>query len=755
MGMVSFALATESMGTLVLSILLVLANMWLIQSGRFRPLPRWLANVITLLALVYYAMNFLGARDAPLLVVGRFLVALQIIKLFEQRANRDYGQLLVLSLLLMVAGAISTASLLFGVLFIAYLFLSLYCCLLFHLKTEADAAAAVVTVASKHVPAYTFRCDERRLSVSMRRVTILVSLAATVVGIAVFMMFPRGAGTQLFRPLQFHPSQALTGFSDQVSFQQVARITQNRQVVAHVKVWENGRPIEGTRTLYLRGLTVDVYGGDKGVAGTGPWQWSRSAQPYRSLEAGANGVATVNRTAPVQETRLQVTLQPTGSTALFFTGRPLSVSANIPLSLKFGVYDLSLAMRDPIYSPIEYTAVCATNLDTNVDATSISQPGLERFEQGDGPDSATMRATSQIDPRITEFARRPEVSGSNDLGPLVQQRHGTGPQPVDAQIAHHIERYLQEHFTYTLDLTDTRLLRDKDPLVGFLYDFKKGHCEYFAGAMTLLCQSLGMDARMVIGFKSDEYSSVGGYYIVRQSDAHTWVEVKTADGWKSYDPTSSRSQEPHEAGLIEQIKHLYDYFQFKWSTSVIAYDSSARDSFLTQLDIKLVGSAATGSSWLNTIRQWLPLNVYALFSQALSLVVLAMLLILVAAISWFLAERWRLRKRARRIGLGNMPVPEQTRLARQLGFYDDLLSLLTRHGINQPPDMTPMEFGRSLSYLPTQAYIMVQRLTAVFYRIRFGGLVLRPDRLRRLNTVIGQLSEILSQGDSRVLPEKE
>ena len=56
------------------------------------------------------------------------------------------------------------------------------------------------------------------------------------------------------------------------------------------------------------------------------------------------------------------------------------------------------------------------------------------------------------------------------------------------------------------NLTDTTLLNDEDPMVAFLYRFKRGHCEYFAGAMTLMCQSLGIPARMVIGFKCDEFN---------------------------------------------------------------------------------------------------------------------------------------------------------------------------------------------------------------------------------------------------------
>jgi transglutaminase-like putative cysteine protease len=112
---------------------------------------------------------------------------------------------------------------------------------------------------------------------------------------------------------------------------------------------------------------------------------------------------------------------------------------------------------------------------------------------------------------------------------------------VDDAIATNIENHLRSTFAYTLDLTDAKRIEGQDPMVAFLYDLKRGHCEYFAGAMTLLCQSLGMQARMVVGFKCDEYNPIVKQYVVRQAHAHAWVEVLLPDGhWKTFDPTSGR-----------------------------------------------------------------------------------------------------------------------------------------------------------------------------------------------------------------------
>ena len=232
LGFSGFALAAPAPGLWVLSVGAVLLNAWLIRRGYFSPLPRLLANLVTLLALLYIVLE-VRVGGTPILVIGQFLVLLQLVKLYEQRANRDYAQLIVLSLLLMVAAAINTASLAFGLMFIAYLFLSLYCCLLFHLKVETDHAKVAITVPELPLDPRSLRHDQRFLSRSMRRLTLFVSLTAIAMAVVVFLFFPRGTGANLLAPLQSKPAQALSGFSDNVNFENIARITQNNEVVAH------------------------------------------------------------------------------------------------------------------------------------------------------------------------------------------------------------------------------------------------------------------------------------------------------------------------------------------------------------------------------------------------------------------------------------------------------------------------------------------------------------------------------------------
>ena len=195
LGISGYALAALAPALWVFAVLLILTHVWLSRQGTWRPIPRWLANGITILAFLYAALQVRGREvESPILAVGQFLVLLQVVKVWEQRANRDYAQLLVLSLLLMVAAAISTASLLFGGIFIAYLIVSLYCCLLFHLKIESETAAEASVTTAILPPTQTPADQRRALSASIRRVTGLIAAYALVSAVAVFLFFPGGPG---------------------------------------------------------------------------------------------------------------------------------------------------------------------------------------------------------------------------------------------------------------------------------------------------------------------------------------------------------------------------------------------------------------------------------------------------------------------------------------------------------------------------------------------------------------------------------
>ena len=99
-----------------------------------------------------------------------------------------------------------------------------------------------------------------------------------------------------------------------------------------------------------------------------------------------------------------------------------------------------------------------------------------------------------------------------------------------------IQEYLQNEYLYSLS---PGTAEDGDQLSYFLFDAKKGYCSYFAFSMTLLCRSIGIPARVALGFWVDTGSEVLNFYPVNANQAHAWVEVYFPRfGWMEFDPTS-------------------------------------------------------------------------------------------------------------------------------------------------------------------------------------------------------------------------
>jgi hypothetical protein len=352
---------------------------------------------------------------------------------------------------------------------------------------------------------------------------------------------------------------------------------------------------------------------------------------------------------------------------------------------------------------------------------------------------------SRIDPAIAEYARQAEVSGEDDQGPLAPRRPpDASPTDLDLQIARNVETHLRTRFEYTLDLTDVSDMKDRDPIAAFLTDFRRGHCEFFAGAMTLMLQSLDIEARLVTGFRSDEYNTWGeGYYIVRQSHAHAWVEVLGPEGWETFDPTSSRLAEAAaaERTVWQRLGHAFNYLEYMWAESVVAYDRESRSNLINFADLAMTSSAGQASEAMRAVKERLtrPELFYSVSARVMTGLVFLMVGFTLAAIGWFVFERWRLRQRARRIGLDALPKSEQLRLARQLAFYDRLTQSLEQRGVRRRPHQTPREFSRSVAFLPPDTYDTVGRLTELFYRVRYGGREISPSQQRRLLRAVDAL----------------
>lgn len=166
-----------------------------------------------------------------------------------------------------------------------------------------------------------------------------------------------------------------------------------------------------------------------------------------------------------------------------------------------------------------------------------------------------------------------------------------------------IINFFQKDFKYTLNPPPWP---HKDPIDFFLFESKKGFCEHFAVAAASMLRYAKIPARVVAGYKGGEINPVGNYLIVRNSNAHAWVEVylDKKSGWVRFDPTRYiplENQDPDisqieniytynlpiPAKLAKKILHVWDYINYKWRIWIIGYTSKKQYSFYSKLGLSL------------------------------------------------------------------------------------------------------------------------------------------------------------------------
>ena len=122
----------------------------------------------------------------------------------------------------------------------------------------------------------------------------------------------------------------------------------------------------------------------------------------------------------------------------------------------------------------------------------------------------------------------------------------TSKQPNTYEAVKTVEQYLQKNFAYS-ERVPTRPI----PLMGFLYDDKRGYCQQFSGTMALMLRMAGIPTRVAAGFAPGSFNTDTGEYRVRDLDAHSWVEVWfTGVGWVPFDPTPARAPAQSQSSAL-------------------------------------------------------------------------------------------------------------------------------------------------------------------------------------------------------------
>ncbi|MBC8448799.1 MAG: transglutaminase domain-containing protein [Chloroflexi bacterium] len=150
---------------------------------------------------------------------------------------------------------------------------------------------------------------------------------------------------------------------------------------------------------------------------------------------------------------------------------------------------------------------------------------------------------------------------------LAQQLVAGAETPYDRALA--LESYLRT-IAYTLDVAPPP--PERDVVDVFLFDLREGYCDYYATAMAVLARSVGLPARLAVGYASGRYDEEAGFFQVTEEQAHSWVEVYFPRyGWIPFEPTAARATFERRGGLLaerppdldERLRELREQGEFR------------------------------------------------------------------------------------------------------------------------------------------------------------------------------------------------
>ena len=394
-------------------------------------------------------------------------------------------------------------------------------------------------------------------------------LQAIPLTLLLFVLFPRVQGPLWGMP---HDAYASSGLSDSMAPGTLSRLSLSQAVAFRVN-FEGAPPPRDQ--MYWRGPVLWDFDGVTWKTGDGltwktgdgvTWKTRDGFTKSSGIKVRSKLPQLDNIDRPVDYT---VTLEPHNKTWLFALEMPTGLSiANVMTD------DFQVRSKEPITARIRYKAHSQLGYRANIEEAPHQ---LQR----------ALMLPRELNPRARKLAGELRAGLPDDEA------------IIRAAIAH----FTRENFIYTLEPP----LLGKNGVDDFLFETRKGFCEHYASSFVFLMRAAGIPARVVTGYQGGEPNALGGYTIVRQSDAHAWAEVWLKDrGWLRIDPTAAISPERIQSGLsaamldsaalpffartqspwLLNIRFNLDMLNHQWNQWVLGYDTERQFAFLTRLGME-------------------------------------------------------------------------------------------------------------------------------------------------------------------------
>jgi hypothetical protein len=745
LSIVGFCTAQRSAGLLLAAGAIAALSWYVTEGPRGRTLPRWTSNVLVFAVLANTLVDLLGNMHDPLSVLGRFQIWLILIKLYERKTARDYSILLTLSVILMITACTEGQNLLFGIVLVLYAVLGFHVLLSYQLYAGLERAQnerkAAAPAGYRLVPPVR-PVTGRVMQGQMRWLLLMVGSFVFLLSALLFVAMPRSAVAAQFgeRALGLlvadEEASVRSGFSSRLDLRNSSRVLESRKPVLTMQLTDAaGRPYHSAEPLRLRATVMER---------------SRRNDP-------SAWVTSSSESSPIRE--------------IDYVGRSVLTLAQPDESERIVTQHVSLLKRAEyifaLYAPVSYSTSRSHEVSYFPRMQVLATPGSARVTEytvrsAIDPTRETLEQLHNgIEPRMSTRWRY-QNSAVRQLA--ISLLHDAGLQPFrpgdeasawewNKKAADVFQKHLQsEHFTYTTDLSDVPpadpdSASSRDPIVRFLFETRRGYCGHFASAMVALCQSVQIHARIATGFIAYEYDGTLQHYIVRESNAHAWTEVRTGDFvWTTFDPTPAAtisSLHTAQHTFADRLQLMYDGLEFQWDNGVVGFDHQAqaqlRDWFSSLADTLIV------SRWLSLREQAGRFTRSFIFdfgfTGALWMAIVGLALVLAFYTLFRLMRRTRRLRRS--LHIQHLRGREYRVMLRQLGFYLDMLRMLRKRGWAKPEWKTPLQLADELEQRHPAAAQLVRQVTNTFYAVRFGGHALEQAEVQRAHAMISELEKQL------------
>jgi len=635
-------------GLSIVTVLLVTAALlvrgYMLLARRPWLIPESWTAWLTLGYVAFYLADYFLISGGFLDATVHLVLFVMVVRLFSARRDRDFYFLSVIAFLMVLSAALLTVDSVFLLSFAVFMLTAVVSFILMEMRHVSAKAGVNWRQSGMEM---TYRNMAGSLAVASPILVLCILLGAA----GIFFLLPRASAGYLgaYAP----GGEITTGFSDRVELGRIGEIQQSASVVMHIRIDGDDR---GSFDLKWRGVALSHFDGRS-------WSNNRDERPLFPrldglfvLPPRAGGHSSSPR--PIH---YRVVMEPIGMNVFFLAATPESLEGNyghVAIDDGGGVFNL-----DPEHPVNRYQATS--------DIAQTSASSLRRAGQAYPPEVLSRYlGLPALDSRIPELARKITASADNDY---------------DRAAA--LETYLRTHFGYSLQLSRTV---PHDPLANFLFERRQGHCEYFASSMAVMLRILGIPSRVVNGFRTGEFNDLTSQYVVRASNAHSWVEAYfPGHGWVAFDPTPGASIAATTGW--SRISMYADAMASFWREWIVNYDVVHQQALA-------VSAGSRSRYWFLVLRRWWHRQYELLMAAArrsgtevagsplrwgLGGILTAALLLLAFRLPRLLLALEKFKLAAR---------PERSPRRAATMWYERMTESVARRGWRKSPTQTPDEF---------------------------------------------------------------